>query len=137
MGAAETPYEKLRRRKLEENRRKIEELKLAHISLSLRGEAAAHKPSPVSPPDLPLPCAPVLMWGGSSVAPQAKPRKKAAPLGGLLVAVRRSERKRDPVNYKEVVSLPLAIPDLAFSFSLFVLRLFFFFALSASLQFRR
>ncbi|CAA7401978.1 unnamed protein product [Spirodela intermedia] len=82
MGAAETPYEKLRRRKLEENRRKIEELKLPHISLSLRGEAVVPKPPP------------------------AKPRKKAAPLGGLLVAVRRSERKRDPVNYKEVASLP-------------------------------
>ncbi|MQM00493.1 hypothetical protein Taro_033228 [Colocasia esculenta] len=84
MVVAELPYEELRRRKLEENKRKIEELKLSHLSHSLREEIAssATKPSP------------------------SKPRKRSVPGEGVLVAVRRSERVRNhPVDYKEVIIL--------------------------------
>uniref|UniRef100_A0A1D1Y4V5 B3 domain-containing protein Os06g0194400 n=1 Tax=Anthurium amnicola TaxID=1678845 RepID=A0A1D1Y4V5_9ARAE len=80
MVVAQSPYEELRRRKLEENRRKIEELKLTHLSHSLLEEvaAASSKPSP------------------------SKPRRRTAPEEGVLVAVRRSKRIKDPVSYKEV-----------------------------------
>lgn len=48
-------YEELRRKKLEENQRKLEELNLHHLSFSLREAAAAGttpKPSPVGPATL-------------------------------------------------------------------------------------
>ncbi|ONK67517.1 uncharacterized protein A4U43_C05F860 [Asparagus officinalis] len=40
-------YEELRRKKLEENKRKLDELKLHYISSSLREASASPKPSPV------------------------------------------------------------------------------------------
>jgi hypothetical protein len=45
--AALSSYEELRKKKLEENKRKIEELKLTHISASLREAIATPKRSAV------------------------------------------------------------------------------------------
>ncbi|KAE8793305.1 B3 domain-containing protein [Hordeum vulgare] len=45
--AGAIPYEEQRRRQVEENKRKLDQLKLHHLSAALRDAAAAPKPSPV------------------------------------------------------------------------------------------
>jgi hypothetical protein len=47
--AEATAYEERRRRQVEANKRKLEELQLHHLSAAVREAAAAAKPSPVCP----------------------------------------------------------------------------------------
>jgi hypothetical protein len=47
--AEATAYEEQRRRQVEANKRKLEELQLHHLSAAVREAAAAAKPSPVCP----------------------------------------------------------------------------------------
>ncbi|XP_057964362.1 B3 domain-containing protein At3g19184-like [Malania oleifera] len=84
MGASKAAYEECRRQRVEENKRRMEELNLNKLSLAL------HTPSPKPSP--------------------AKRKVSQRPLG--LSAVRRSLRVADkpPPNYKEVPIEPLGRP---------------------------
>jgi hypothetical protein len=52
--AEATPYEEQRRRQVEANKRKLEELQLHHLSAAIREAAAAAKPSLVCPGSWPM-----------------------------------------------------------------------------------
>ncbi|XP_010922411.1 B3 domain-containing protein Os06g0194400 isoform X1 [Elaeis guineensis] len=83
MGAGKAlSYEEMRQKKLEENKRKLEELNLSHLSLVLR-EATSPKTTPT------------------------KQTKRKVPQEGGLVAVRRSDRLANlpqQPTYREVAS---------------------------------
>ena len=114
--AEATAYEEQRRRQVEANKRKLEELQLHHLSAAVRLAAAAAKPSPVCPGSHDgrvLSCvARCLLFCGCTLSQldflQVKKRKARVPLGAadaVMEPLRRSGRVAnlpDKPVYREV-----------------------------------